>query len=153
MHARYTEPTSGMVLQFIPYEFRKAHTPSTSSLFTLTLPGEDEPVFAGEVSWNMGWSRPNGMLTPPGCLDEEPAETEEEAMGPDFEGCTIWEGVVYALGDEGITPLPAEESDPAPRQVLLTDLGRTLRYGVWDYDRFQGDILADDVFTLDGCAS
>ena len=69
----------------------------------------------------------------------------------DYAGCTIWEGVLYAGGADGITVLPEAPDAPAPAQILLPDLARTFNYGVWDVGFVPGEI-PDDVFELTGCA-
>ena len=59
----------------------------------------------------------------------------------------MWSGVVYALQDGAVTLLPYAE-EKAPESLILTDLGRQLRYEIMDSP---GDEPWDQ-FRLSGCA-
>lgn len=142
-NARYIEPMSGLVLQFVPIDPQKSRAGSTSNMFEMTT-SDGGMTFPGDVIWNMGLSRPNGSVLIPDCEAPESAD--------DLNDCTLWEGVVYALSKKGIATLP-DEDRAAPAQVLLSDFGRAMRYGIWDFEAYSGDIIADDIFAFDGCAA
>ena len=80
-----------------------------------------------------------------------------DCTGAEGEQCGFWDGVVYALGADGIEEYPhdaeiALETQMAPRQVLLPEFA----VNVW-YSMMRGDAFADernvlDTFTLAACA-
>lgn len=133
--ATYVQDTSSFVLQFKP---RPADAPiTTSNTFTLVGPGDGKQVeLTGEVIWGNGIAVPGGFLWQDCLTEQEPDETGY---------CSYWDSVVYAIGGDVASDLPAETA-PAPKGILLSDLGRTLHYSglVWDE-------LPNDYFRLAGC--
>lgn len=121
--AIYTEPQAGWELRFRPgqpWEMRGM----TESI--MELAGKDGMVLWGEIASNMGTSRDVGRLfhgcTRPGAEDDD--LTEEQ-----YAACQQWEGVVYALNQGEPSYMPGEGAN-APERILMTDLGRKLRYAV-----------------------
>ena len=112
----------------------------TSQDFTLSGPRLGAPL-TGAVIWNNGLSRPNGFLT-----HDCPPDADEEELA----ACTLWEGVLYAVSGGGIDLLPEAADAPAPEQILLPDLGRTLRYSALPFPEAL-DGPPWDVFTLEAC--
>jgi hypothetical protein len=137
--ARYVEPTSGYQLSFAPIP--GGPTSAQSNRFTLSHPDATTRL-EGEVAWNMGLSRPQGQLA----LDCPGKAKAGEAAA----GCILWQGLVYGLVDGKIDLLP-EEGHEAPDQVLLPDLGRTLRTALWDHETDWTEIPFD-VFDYVECA-
>lgn len=120
-NAIYAERENGYELHFRPgqpWEMRS----TTESVFHLAMP--DGRRLWGDISGNMGVSRDVGRLYwgCPSPTPDGPDLTDEE-----YENCLQWEGVVYSLnkGEPGMMPV---EGDPAPERLLLTDLGRRIRY-------------------------
>ena len=119
--AVYSEPQAGWELRFRegkPWEM----TGMTTSIMELVR--KDGAVLWGEISGNMGTSRDVGRLffgcTRPGAEDDD--LTEEQ-----YAACKQWEGVTYSLnkGEPGYMP---GEGANAPERILMTDIGRKLRY-------------------------
>lgn len=120
-NAVYAERENGYELRFReakPWEM----TGMTESVFDLVMP--DGRKLWGEIGGNMGTSRDVGHVFwgCPSPSADGPDPTEEE-----YAACRQWEGVVYALnkGEPGF--MPYEDGD-APDRILLTDLGRKIRY-------------------------
>jgi hypothetical protein len=120
--AIYSEPTSGVELRFLvpaPWE----RVGQVDHALELQLP--DGRVLWGEISQNMGVSRTEGRLYA-GC----PKHSQDGPVPQDvLAGCLAWEGVVYALSEGRIAPVPFADKD-APPSLVLADFGRQLRYSV-----------------------
>lgn len=140
-HAVYRQPESGFELHFHPVA-HWSRVGGTSEMFRVRVPGF-APELEGMVVWNNGESRPNGsvMLACP-----SDAMTDE-----DFADCTLWDGVIYGVGDDTATLLPDSEEAMAPRRILLPDFGRKIRYSALFYD-WGIEEVPFDVFELSGCA-
>lgn len=141
--ATYTEPQKGYELRFRaaqPWEL----TGMTESVFDLAFP-------TGETAWgfiasNMGTSRDVGALFY-GCA--RPGPDDVDLTEAQVAECRIWDNLVYSLNSGEPGYMPSEDS-PAPERILLTDLGRKVRYaGPVDGP---GD-EPWDVFTFKSCAS
>jgi hypothetical protein len=122
-NAVYTERENGYELRFHkgkPWEFGGM----IESVFELVMP--DGTRLWGNIASNMGTSRDVGRLYL-GC----PAPTAAAYVLDDDveEECRRWEGVVYAInkGEPGFMP---GEGGSAPDRILMTDLGRKIRYTV-----------------------
>jgi hypothetical protein len=120
-NAIYAERENGYELRFHkgkPWEFGGM----IESVFELVMP--DGTKLWGNIASNMGASRDVGRLYH-GC----PAPTADEYVLDDEveEYCRQWEGVVYSLekGEPGFMP---GEGGEAPDRILMTDLGRKIRY-------------------------
>jgi hypothetical protein len=74
----------------------------------------------GTVIWNNGFSRPNGNLIKD-CPDGD-------ATGDELAACTFWEGVVYAVDNNGNVAFVPPEGEPAAYTLVFTDLSRSLHY-------------------------
>lgn len=124
-HAIYAEGETGGTLQFRPARPWE-QTGMVLWVMDYTLP--DGRVLWGEIGGNMGVSRDVGALFW-GCPRPGPddASLDEAAV----EACQVWSGVIYALTEGAAKPLPFPD-DPAPESLLLTDLGRQLRYALLD---------------------
>ena len=141
-NAIYAERDNGYELRFHkgkPWEFRGM----TDSVFDLVMP--DGRRLWGAISSNMGTSRDVGRVYH-GC--PSPAADGDVLTDEEYEACQQWEGVVYALNQGEPDFMPgAEES--APERILLTDLGRQIRYS--DVVGSPGD-EPWDVFDFKSCA-
>jgi len=120
-NAVYAERDNGYELRFHkakPWEFRGM----IDAVFDLVMP--DGRKLWGSISSNMGTSRDVGRVYN-GC----PAPTADADLLTDeeYDDCQQWEGVVYALNRGEPDFMPGEGED-APERILMTDLGRKLRY-------------------------
>lgn len=140
--AVYVERYNGYELRFHKgqsWEFRGM----TDSVFDLIMP--DGRKLWGNISSNMGTSRDVGRLyhgCPPPTADSDGLTDKEH------DACQQWEGVVYALtkGEPAAMPI---EGMQAPERILMTDLGRQIRYS--DVVVSPGD-EPWDVFDFKRCA-
>lgn len=141
-NAIYTERDNGYELQFRkpkPWESRGM----VEAVFDLVMP--DGRRLWGEIAGNMGTSRNEGHLFF-GC--PRPSPEGDDLTDDEYETCRQWEGVVYAIVDGAPEMLPFD-TDPAPKMLLLSDLGRQIRYS---------DVVSGpggepwDVFTFKACA-
>ncbi len=122
-HAIYAERDNGYELRFrSPKSWELMAT--TESIFDLVTP--DGRKLWGEISGNMGTSRDDGRVFfgCPSRTADGPELTEDQ-----YNECQQWEGVVYSLnkGEPGFMPLYDE---PAPERILMSDLGRQIRYSL-----------------------
>jgi hypothetical protein len=102
----------------------------------------DRIVLDGIVMWSEGVARPNGMLgyrCPLG-----------DATGQELNECTVWQGVIYTSDDAGNIGLLPAEGAPAPKTLILSDLGHALRFSA-AYGAHGFDKIPVDVFTISGC--
>ncbi|GAB1479635.1 hypothetical protein MASR2M74_22000 [Paracoccaceae bacterium] len=139
--ALYTDTATGAELRFRaaqPWE----QVGMTKHVMDLALP--DGRVLWGSVTENMGTSRDTGHLFS-GC--NRPGPDDAPLSVAQIKACRVWSGVVYALQDGAVTLLPYA-GDTAPESLILTDLGRQLRYEIMDSP---GDEPWDQ-FRLSGCA-
>jgi hypothetical protein len=77
---------------------------------------------------------------------------EGDVTGEDIAACTVWEGVIYALGGAGDADLLPEESATAAETLLLAGFGPSLRYSaLWDAGKARA--VPSDVFKRKGCSA
>jgi hypothetical protein len=120
-NAVYAERDNGYELHFHkgkPWEFRGM----TDVVFDLVVP--DGRKLWGNISSNMGTSRDVGRIYH-GC--PSPAADADLLTDEEYDACQQWEGVVYAL-NKGEPDLMPSEGEKAPERILMTDLGRKIRY-------------------------
>ncbi|PWK76175.1 hypothetical protein [Aminobacter sp. AP02] len=105
---------------------------------------DNDVVLDGVVMWSQDVARPNGML-----MHQCP---EGDVTGEEIEACTVWQGVIYSVDDEGnVGLLPRERTaSAAPRKLIFSDLGHALRtsaaYGPDGFSK-----VPWDVFEIKGC--
>ena len=119
--AIYSEPQAGWELRFRaakPWEL----TGMTENVMELVR--KDGTALWGDIVSNMGTSRDVGMLFY-GC--QRPGAEDDDLTEAQYAACKQWEGVVYSLnkGEPGYMP---REGANAPERILMTDIGRKLRY-------------------------
>ncbi|RYD94788.1 MAG: hypothetical protein EOP61_20990 [Sphingomonadales bacterium] len=119
--AIYSEPQAGWELRFRaarPWEL----TGMTEAVMELVR--KDGTALWGDVASNMGTSRDVGVLFH-GC--ERPGADDEDLTEAQYDACRQWDGVMYSLnkGEPGYMP---GEGANAPERILMTDIGRKLRY-------------------------
>jgi hypothetical protein len=141
--AVYSEPQTGWELRFRegkPWEM----TGMTTSIMELVR--KDGAVLWGEISGNMGTSRDVGRLFF-GCA--RPGAEDDDLTEEQYAACRQWEGVTYSLnkGEPGYMP---GEGANAPERILMTDIGRKLRYS--DVVSNPGD-EPWDVFDFKACGA
>lgn len=75
---------------------------------------------------------------------------EGDATGAELDACTIWQGVIYGVNEQGHVDLMPPEGGEAPKTLLLPDFGRAVRLSaIWGA---AGVSKAPwDVFELKGC--
>lgn len=73
-----------------------------------------------------------------------------DATGAELDACTIWQGVIYSVNEQGHVDLMPPEGGDAPKTLLLPDFGRAVRLSaIWGAS---GVSKAPwDVFELKGC--
>lgn len=103
---------------------------------------DNDVVFDGVVMWSQEVARPNGML-----MFQCP---EGDVTGEELDTCTVWQGVIYSVDEQGnIGLLPAERAE-APKKLIFSDLGHSLRtsaaYGPDGFSK-----VPWDVFEIKGC--
>ena len=77
---------------------------------------------------------------------------EGDVTGEEIAACTVWEGVIYALGGAGDADLLPEESATAAETLLLAGFGPSLRYSaLWDAGKARA--VPSDVFKRKGCSA
>ena len=124
-NAVYAERENGYELHFRkgdPWEMGGM----VEAVFDLVMP--DGRKLWGNIASNMGTSRDVGRLYfgCPSPTADGPDPTDEE-----YEACMQWEGVVYAI-NKGEPEMMAGDTGLAPERLLLTDLGRKIRYAMVD---------------------
>ncbi|RCS22510.1 hypothetical protein DUT91_18500 [Phyllobacterium salinisoli] len=93
---------------------------TTSNEFTITQKSDGQATqtsafkLDGVVMWTEGVARPNGMI-----MHNCPSG---DVMGEEFEDCTVWQGVIYALKDGADADLLPKAKEPAAQALLLPDL-------------------------------
>lgn len=139
--AVYVEPQKGWELRFRPGKPWEMGG-MTESIFDLV--GPEGEVLWGEVASNMGTSRDMGAVFH-GCA--QPGPDDADLTEAQVETCRVWHNLIYSLngGEPGFMP---NEESPAPERILMTDLGRKIRYSVVEGP---GD-EPWDVFTFKACA-
>ncbi|MEX0954300.1 MAG: hypothetical protein WDZ83_03700 [Rhizobiaceae bacterium] len=100
------------------------------------------PPFKGMVLWTENPSRPNGLI-----IHDCP---EGDLTGAEIEACTVWQGPIYAVDDQGMAGLVPAEGQPAPKGLLLADFGYKI-VGAAAFDLLNLDRLPWDGFRLAGC--
>jgi hypothetical protein len=95
-----------------------------SGILRAELVAPDGRKLWGNISSNMGTSRDVGRIYH-GC--PSPAADADLLTDEEYDACQQWEGVVYAL-NKGEPDLMPSEGEKAPERILMTDLGRKIRY-------------------------
>lgn len=112
-----------------------------SNRFTVKVAGTDL-VLDGHVMPAGEPERTNGMI-----MNDCP---EGDVTGEDIRACTIWEGVVYAVGLDGKVASLPEEEKPAAAQLLLPDFGPAIRNStLWG----KASVAPWDVLVFKGCGA
>jgi len=119
--AIYSEPQAGWELRFRPGRPWEM-IGMTGNVMELTR--ADGTVLWGDISSNMGTSRDVGSLFH-GC--NRPGADDPDLTEAQYDACRQWDGVVYSL-NKGEPGYMQAQGGVAPERILLTDLGRKLRY-------------------------
>ncbi len=124
-------------------EFRSA--PAGAAVHTMefrTVFSQNDVVLDGVVLWTQGTPRPVGLA-----MHQCP---EGDVTGEELAACTIWQGVLYAIGSEGEVALLPGVGENAAEQILLPDFGPAVRESrIFGADGVS--IVPWDVFHLSGC--
>lgn len=140
-HAIYEQPGGDVRLSFSALPEDAAA--NQIAAFSIAIKGVTAR-FDGGIYLPNGFGQPNGAVG----LD---------CSGADGEQCGFWDGVVYALGADGIEEYPYDaeielEAQPAPRQVLLPEFAVNVWYSMMRQEAFAGERNVLDSFTLAACA-
>ncbi|MFC5384871.1 hypothetical protein ACFPLB_02710 [Aquamicrobium segne] len=74
---------------------------------------------------------------------------EGDVTGEEIAECTLWEGPLYAVGQDGKASLMPAEATPAPQALILPDLGPALHQAaIFGEDAKD---IPEDIFRLSGC--
>lgn len=141
LHAIYEQPGGDVRLSFTGLPEDAAA--NQIAAFSIAI-RDVSARFEGGIYLPNGFGQPNGAVG----LD---------CSGADGEQCGFWEGVVYALGADGIEEYPhdaeiALAAQLAPRQVLLPQFAVNVWYSSMRQDAFAGERNVLDTFTLAACA-
>jgi hypothetical protein len=136
-HAVYTDRSGSLTLVFNSV----GEAEVTDHVFEIVLYGSSEAM-QGHVIESDEPALPEGMVLY-NCPDGD-------VTGADIEACTVWQNVVYAVGDDGkIGYLPSGQR-PAVLQLLLADFGRAFRFSsAWD--GMSAEMIPSGIFMLHGC--
>jgi len=119
-------------------DFHPAQGAAVTNSFRLV---HGETILDGIVMWSQGVERPNGVISYQ-CPDGD-------VTGPEYEACTVWQGVIYAVDASGEIGLLPRAGEAAPARLLFPDLA----YAVHAFPAFVEGVapLSSEVFTLSGC--
>ena len=114
--AIYTDRDDAYTLTF---KHAPEDQPSASSNeFSITMNDSDLKL-DGVVMWTEGSvARPNGIVMYK-CPDGD-------VTGEELEACTVWKGVIYALGEGPDADLLPKAKEPAAQALLLPDLSNAM---------------------------
>jgi hypothetical protein len=140
-HALYEQPGRQVTLRFADVP-RDAASNQIAS-FAVRIEGVD-------AAYEGGIHIPNGFGQPQGSIGQQCPEAGSEE-------CRFWEGIVYALGADGIEEFPYDpdltgDAYRAPQQVLLPGFASNVWYSMERGAAFEGERVVLDVFTLAACA-
>jgi hypothetical protein len=145
--AVYREPETGITLAMRPHALPADPPGMVSLMFDVSAPPDAAPgrdwQLGGMITTNMGISRDEGTAFADCPVDGEGGYVSVTS------DCTVWTGVIYALGDDTARLLPFPD-EPAPAALLLADFGRQLRYNGPLVDPGEAPW---DVFVLERCAA
>lgn len=138
--ATYRDTSGVAEIDFSPVILPEEGEPEISNSFRLLL--DNDVVIEGQVKWEGREPRPMATLRYK-CPEGEPT-------AEDLEACTVWNGVVYAVGETGDVGLLPQQGQAAPSKLLFPALGPSLRLSVaYGADGFSE--APEDVFALKGC--
>jgi hypothetical protein len=140
-HAIYEQPGGQVTLRFsgLPRD----GAANQIAAFTVKIDGVTARL-DGAIHIPNGFGQPHGSVG----LDCTGAEGEE---------CGFWEGVMYALGPDGIIEYPYDAdlglaAQMAPQQLLLPEFAVEIWYSMLRGEAFAGERNVLDTFTLAACA-
>lgn len=113
---------------------------SSSYRYTITVRGTDI-LLNGFVMPSEPVNRSNGVL-----FHDCP---EGDTTGEELRKCTVWQGVIYAMGNGRVDLLPVTGATAAP-EVLLSGLALGLAEST-AWGKGKATVAPWDVFTLAGC--
>ena len=140
-HAIYEQPGRQVAMHFS--QVPRDGAPNQIAAFDIHIEGVSAKLH-GDVYIPNGFGQPHGFVG-------------EDCTGAEGEQCEFWDGIVYALGADGIEELPWSFDTPAiqqmaPRQVLLPGFASNVWYSMLRGDAFEGARTVLDTFTLAACA-
>ena len=134
--AVYTDRHDVASIDFVP----AGELAAVTNRFSMAM--REGARFDGHVLWTDEPERPYGHL-----MHDCP---EGDLTGEEIRACTLWQGAIYAVDEDGQAGLLPAEGEPAPAVLILSDLG----YQMSVAPAFQaaGPLTPPfDVFSLSGC--
>lgn len=122
-------------------EFRPASDAAVATQAFRVVFAQNDIAADGIVLWTDGVPRPTGIV-----MHDCP---EGDATGAELAACTVWQGVVYTVGEAGEVGLLPREG-PAAAKLLLPDFGPSVRHSAL-YGAEGISIVPWDVFEISGC--
>lgn len=140
-HAIYEQPGGAVSLHFSAVPQDAASNQIAS--FDIRIDGVTA-TFDGGIHIPNGFGQPHGAVG-------------LNCTGAEGEDCRFWEGVVYALGTDGIGEFPYDpdlslDQQMAPQQMLLPQFAVDVWYSMMRQEAFPGERNVLDTFTLAACA-
>ena len=103
---------------------------------------ENAVILDGVVMWTEAPARPFGIV-----MHKCP---EGDVTGAELEACTVWQGVIYAVGGDGTLGLLPRRGEDAAAQILLPDLASAVKSSsAWGLDGLSA--LPWEAFAMSGC--
>lgn len=99
-------------------------------------------AFDGVVMWSAEVERPNGIV-----MHQCP---EGDVTGDELAACTLWQGVIYAVGADGAIDLLPQQGGDAPPRIVLSDLAYSMNVAP-AFERSGLTKLPFDAFEMKGC--
>lgn len=134
--ATYADMEGAARIEFFP----TGGAATVTNSFRMRL--DNNVVLDGIVQWTDEVPRPNGKL-----MYQCP---EGDVTGPEYDRCTVWQGVIYTADETGNIELLPAEGVGAPPKLIFPDLGYALRmssaYGANGFTKTPWD-----VFEQKGC--
>ena len=118
--AIYRDRDDAYTLSFKPVQANDMQlTPAPTNEFTITANDKPELKLSGMVIWpDQGVERPYGLIT----FNCAAGGSEPE----DFDDCSIWQNVVYALKEGAEADVLPKAEEPAAQAILFPDLAMAL---------------------------
>jgi hypothetical protein len=115
-------------------------TPGVTNSFTMLI---GDAALEGVSMWSAGVERPQAVL-----LHDCP---EGAATPEELDACTLWQGIVYSVSEEGEIGFLPDALDIAADRLLFPGLPWQLSYS-GAFERGELSELPFEVFELTGCA-
>ena len=136
--AVYSERTGSASIDFRP-------APPTAAVHTAEFRvvfAQNGVVLDGIVMQTETVTRPYGLA-----MHDCP---EGDVTGQELAACTVWQGILYAVGQDGTIGLLPAQGEAAAAQLLLPDFGPSVRHSKI-FGEGGVSMIPWDAFSLSGC--